>query len=64
MQDLWIEIRRNIPLQSVAMAVIGVCHGKIHVCLLDAYGNGIRNFISGFAIGFDMMAAEWRWLMR
>ena len=24
----------------------------------DAYGNGIRNFISGFAIGFDMMAAE------
>ena len=26
--------------------------------VLDAYGNGIRNFISGFAIGFDMMAAE------
>ena len=24
----------------------------------DAYGKGIRNFISGFAIGFDMMAAE------
>ena len=26
--------------------------------VLDAYGKGIRNFISGFAIGFDMMAAE------
>ena len=26
--------------------------------VVDAYGNGIRNFISGFAIGFDMMAAE------
>src|SRR5574344_3066441 len=26
--------------------------------VLDAYGNGIRNFISGFAIGFDMMAGE------
>ena len=26
--------------------------------VLDAYGNGIRNFISGFAIGFDMMAAD------
>ena len=26
--------------------------------VLDAYGNGIRNFISGFAIGFDLMAAE------
>ena len=26
--------------------------------VLDAYENGIRNFISGFAIGFDMMAAE------
>ena len=26
--------------------------------VLDAYGHGIRNFISGFAIGFDMMAAE------
>lgn len=24
----------------------------------DAYGKGIRNFMSGFAIGFDMMAAE------
>jgi len=26
--------------------------------VLDAYGKGIRHFISGFAIGFDMMAAE------
>ena len=26
--------------------------------VLYAYGQGIRNFISGFAIGFDMMAAE------
>ena len=31
---------------------------RLSSAVLDAYGNGIRNFISGFAIGFDMMAAE------
>ena len=31
---------------------------RLKRAVLDAYGNGIRNFISGFAIGFDMMAAE------
>ena len=31
---------------------------RLSNAVLDAYGNGIRNFISGFAIGFDMMAAE------
>ena len=31
---------------------------RLSNAVLDAYGHGIRNFISGFAIGFDMMAAE------
>ena len=31
---------------------------RLSDAVLDAYGLGIRNFISGFAIGFDMMAAE------
>lgn len=31
---------------------------RLSNAVLDAYGKGIRNFISGFAIGFDMMAAE------
>ena len=31
---------------------------RLSKAVIDAYGNGIRNFISGFAIGFDMMAAE------
>ena len=31
---------------------------RLSNAVLDAYGQGIRNFISGFAIGFDMMAAE------
>ena len=31
---------------------------RLDKAVLDTYGNGIRNFISGFAIGFDMMAAE------
>ena len=31
---------------------------RLSNAVLVAYGNGIRNFISGFAIGFDMMAAE------
>ena len=31
---------------------------RLSSAVLDAYGYGIRNFISGFAIGFDMMAAE------
>ena len=31
---------------------------RLSNAVLDAYGYGIRNFISGFAIGFDMMAAE------
>ena len=35
-------------------------HVKVRLtkAVLDAYGDGIRHFISGFAIGFDMMAAE------
>lgn len=31
---------------------------RLSNAVLDTYGHGIRNFISGFAIGFDMMAAE------
>ena len=31
---------------------------RLSDAVLDAYGQGIQNFISGFAIGFDMMAAE------
>ena len=31
---------------------------RLSNAVLDAYGHGIRNFLSGFAIGFDMMAAE------
>src|SRR5574344_1327209 len=31
---------------------------RLSNAVLDAYGHGIRNYISGFAIGFDMMAAE------
>ena len=31
---------------------------RLSDAVLDAYGQGFRNFISGFAIGFDMMAAE------
>ena len=31
---------------------------RLSNAVLDAYGKGIRNFISGFAMGFDMMAAE------
>lgn len=31
---------------------------RLSNAVFDAYGHGIRNFISGFAIGFDMMAAE------
>lgn len=31
---------------------------RLSNAVLDAYGKGIRNFISGFAIGFDLMAAE------
>ena len=31
---------------------------RLSNAVLDAYGHGIRNFISGFAIGFDMIAAE------
>ena len=31
---------------------------RLSNAVLDAYGQGIRNFISGFAVGFDMMAAE------
>ena len=31
---------------------------RLSDAVLDAYGQGIRNFISGFAIGFDMIAAE------
>lgn len=26
--------------------------------IVEAYGQGFRNFMSGFALGFDMMAAE------
>ena len=35
-------------------------HVKVRLtkAVLDAYEDGIRHFISGFAIGFDMMAAE------
>jgi uncharacterized phage-like protein YoqJ len=31
---------------------------RLTATILDAYEHGFRNFISGFAIGFDMMAAE------
>ena len=31
---------------------------RLSNAVLDAYGNGVRNFMSGFAIGFDLMAAE------
>ena len=31
---------------------------RLSNAVLEAYGQGIRYFISGFAIGFDMMAAE------
>ena len=31
---------------------------KIEECVREAYRNGITNFISGMAIGFDLMAAE------
>ena len=31
---------------------------KIEECVLEAYKNGITNFISGMAIGFDLLAAE------
>ena len=31
---------------------------KIEECVREAYRNGITNFISGMAIGFDLLAAE------
>ena len=31
---------------------------RLLAAILEAYGKGFRNFISGFAIGFDLMAAE------
>lgn len=31
---------------------------RLEVAILNAYEHGTRNFISGFAIGFDMLAAE------
>ena len=31
---------------------------KIEECVREAYINGITNFISGMAIGFDLLAAE------
>ncbi len=31
---------------------------KLEVCVREAYKNGITNFISGMAIGFDLLAAE------
>ena len=31
---------------------------RLRAAILEAYGKGFRNFISGFAIGFDLMAAE------
>ena len=31
---------------------------RLRAVILEAYGKGFRNFISGFAIGFDLMAAE------
>ena len=31
---------------------------RLSHAVLEAYGKGFRNFISGFAIGFDLMAAE------
>ena len=31
---------------------------KIEECVREAYKNGITNFISGMAIGFDLLAAE------
>ena len=31
---------------------------KIEECVREAYRNGITNFVSGMAIGFDLLAAE------
>ena len=31
---------------------------KIEECVREAYRNGVTNFISGMAIGFDLLAAE------
>lgn len=31
---------------------------RLTKAVLDAYENGIRNFISGFAVGYDILAAE------
>lgn len=31
---------------------------RLRDSIFKAYEHGIRNFISGFAIGFDMLAAE------
>lgn len=35
-----------------------VIQARLTSAILDAYENGFRNFISGFALGIDLMAAQ------
>lgn len=35
-----------------------VIKSRLSAAILDAYEHGIRNFVSGFALGFDLLAAE------